>query len=622
MSFQPPPDPALARWRRVEEICDAALRLDPSERDAYLADVCGADEALRREVEALLVHEETSQGFLSAPVGAIAARLLEPPRDLIGTRIADYDIVAKLGEGGMGEVYRARDRKLGRDVAIKVLPAAVANDQERLKRFEREARLLASVNHPAIGAIYGLVDAGDLRALVLELIEGETLAARLERGSLKLDRALALAAQICDALEHAHRRGVTHRDLKPSNVMLSDGGVKVLDFGVGKWASPATGAAVTRESTLTNEGAIVGTLHYMAPEQLEGRTTDARSDILSFGAVLYEMLSGRRAFDGPSQASIIAAVLEAPTPRLTGIGGALAPRLERVVSKCLTKRPEDRWQSAGDLGDELRWLGLETVDGPGAAPSPSSKPRRHTAIAAGLAASVAVFLVGWASNWRAEDSSLAASISFSEQTQDSRLDMGNFDLSNDGDQLLYATTAPGLRRLLNVRRFDRLDAIGLPGTETAISPVFSPDGEWVAFLTNDAPRTVRKMRLGAEATPVIVVGDAGSTFEIAWPTADRILVVGREQPIRKVPANGGRLEDMTTIQADTEIDHHGPVLLPSGNGLSAFRRARSTCRAYRPMASSWRSSSAKGVGGHLVARWRHALAADRGRRQLEPALDD
>src|SRR6185436_14933207 len=210
MTDQPPSDHAGDRWRRVEDICDAALGLSGLERDAYLATACGADAALRGEVDALLVHEQTSQEFLAAPIGGVAARVLEPPRDLIGTRIADYDIVAKLGEGGMGEVYRARDRKLGRDVAIKVLPAAVAGDPERLKRFEREARLLASINHPSIGAIYGLAEAGDLRALVLELIEGETLATVLERGPLKLDRALAIAAPICDALDHAHRRGITH----------------------------------------------------------------------------------------------------------------------------------------------------------------------------------------------------------------------------------------------------------------------------------------------------------------------------------------------------------------------------------------------------------------------------
>ena len=533
MTAHSPPEDEPQRWRRVEDICDAALKLGQPERDAYLAAACGADDTLRREVNALLIHEKTSQEFLSAPIGAVAAQVMEPPRNLIGTRIADYDIVAKLGEGGMGEVYRARDRKLGRDVAIKVLPAAVANDQERLKRFEREARLLDSVNHPSIGAIYGVAEAGNLRALVLELIEGDTLAALLERGPLKLERALSIAAQICDALDHAHRRGITHRDLKPSNVMLSESGVKVLDFGVGKSVSPMSGATVTRESTLTNEGAIVGTLHYMAPEQLEGRPTDARSDIFSFGAVLYEMLSGRKAFDGPSQASIIAAVLEAPTPRLTGIGGKLAPRLERVVTKCLAKDPGDRWQSAHDLGDELRWLLAEATDAPGTVATHSSKPRRRAAIAAGLAALVAVFLLGWASNWRTPvGSSPASTIRFSVQPQDSQLVASSFDLSNDGSQLIYATSNPDLGRDLHLRRLDGFDAVRSPVTDGASGHVFSPDGQWVAFV---AQRALRKMRVGAEAAPFIVLEDIGPNISIAWPTSDSILISSRNHPIRRVP---------------------------------------------------------------------------------------
>ena len=246
-----------ARWRRVEEICDAALHLAESERDSYLNDACGADQVLRREVEALLVHEQTADKFLSVPLGALAGVVIDPPRDLLGKTIAGYDIVAKLGEGGMGEVYRAHDRRLGRDVALKVLPAAVANDHKRLKRFEREARLLASVNHAGIGAIYGVVDDDGIRALVLEIVEGVTLADTLERGPLKAERALALAAQIADALDHAHRRGITHRDLKPSNIMTTTSGVKLLDFGIGKWTPPLD-VPMTGESTLTGED--IGTL--------------------------------------------------------------------------------------------------------------------------------------------------------------------------------------------------------------------------------------------------------------------------------------------------------------------------------------------------------------------------
>ena len=314
--------------------------------------------------------------------------------------------------------------KLGRDVAIKVLAAAVANDRDRLKRFEREARLLAKINHPSIGAIYGLVEANGIRALVLELIEGDTLSAVLARGPIKLERAVSLAAQIADALDHAHRRGITHRDLKPSNIMLTRDGVKLLDFGVGKWTTAPAEVTSTRPSTLTGEGTIVGTLHYMSPEQLEGRTADPRSDVFSFGAVLFEMLSGRKAFDGASQAGIIAAILEAPTPRLTRVTGPLGPRVDRVLNKCLAKNPDDRWQSAHDLADELRWLMAEAA--PAADATHTSDPatsRRGLAGAIAVGAALVVLaLMGWTSTRRgSEVVTPASTLRFSVQTQASNL---------------------------------------------------------------------------------------------------------------------------------------------------------------------------------------------------------
>ncbi len=565
MTDQPPAGGTPDRWRRVEEICDAALRLDPPQRDAYLAGVCGADLALRREVEALLAHEHTSNQFLETPIGAVAADVMEPPRDLIGTRIAEYDIVAKLGEGGMGEVYRAHDRKLGRDVAIKVLPAAVANDRDRLKRFEREARLLAKINHPSIGAIYGLVEANGIRALVLELIEGDTLSAVLARGPMKLERAVSLAAQIADALDHAHRRGITHRDLKPSNIMLTRDGVKLLDFGVGKWTTAPAEVTSTRPSTLTGEGTIVGTLHYMSPEQLEGRTADPRSDVFSFGAVLFEMLSGRKAFDGASQAGIIAAILEAPTPRLTRVTGPLGPRVDRVLNKCLAKNPDDRWQSAHDLGDELRWLMAEAA--PAADATHTSDPatsRRGLAGAIAVGAALVVLaLMGWTSTWRgSEVVTPASTLRFSVQTQASYFDAGSFDISEDGEQLVYYDET-ALGRALHVRRLDRFDTFALRGSEGAASPVFSPDGQWVAYTQKGA---LRKIRVSADASPVVLL-EATPVLQIMWPTADTILLSGRDQPIRKVSANGGLAEPVTSLQPGTDVDHHGPELLPSGTAL-------------------------------------------------------
>jgi len=569
MSTHPSSSLDAARWRRVEDICDAALRLGESERQEYLALTCAGDSALRREVEGLLAHAAKAEKFLTSPLGEILP-VAEPPRDLIGTRVADYRIVAKLGEGGMGEVYRARDERLGRDVAIKVLPAAVASDAERLKRFEREARLLARINHASIGAIYGLVEADGLRALVLELIDGETLSAALDRGTLKLKRALTLAAQIADALDHAHRLRITHRDLKPSNIMLAASGIKLLDFGIGHWTPPDGDGGPTRSSTLTAAGAIVGTLHYMSPEQLEGRETDARSDIFSFGAVLYEMVTGAKAFDGKSQAGIIAAVLEAPAPKLTNVGGTVGARLDRIVTKCLAKHPDDRWQSARDLGDELRWLLAEVAEGKTAAPPErSSSPRRTTTIAASAAAIATVALIGWAMSRRAPSAEIAASpISFIVEPQDGLLDDGQFDISPDGRQIVY-TASTATASVLYLRRLDRFDSVVLPTTGAVFNPVFSPDGQWVAYHGNGV---LRKISASGDAPPVVLTNELSQrseldqTFQLRWENSEAVLLVSRNQPIRRVAANGGRLENVTTVR-ETEIDHHGPEPLPAGRAL-------------------------------------------------------
>lgn len=579
MTSPTPREANIERWRRIEELCDSALRLEPTERAVYLAAECGQDEDLRREVEALLAHEGSADGFLAMPVGALAARVLAatPERDLIGQRLGDYDIVARLGAGGMGVVYRAKDRRLGREVAIKVLPAVFEVDQPRLARFEREARLLATVNHPHIGAIYGLVEADGRRALVLELIEGETLAAALGRGRLPVERTLALAAQIADALDHAHRRGITHRDLKPSNIMLTPGGAKLLDFGVGKLAPRVGESPLPGFSTVTQDGTIVGTIHYMPPEQLEGRDADARSDLFSFGAVLYEMLAGRKAFDGPSQASIIAAILEAPTPRLSDAGGALSPRLERVVGKCLAKDPDQRWQSARDLGDELKWIADEAAHPPapaaGAAAMPTASTQRRSVAkrALAVASALTVALAGWAvwTRWPAPSGAAATGspVRFVVQpppgVQVTLL--YHFDISADGGQLVYVGSEATSGSRLFVRRLDRFETIPLPGTERGRVPVYSPDGQWVAFARGD---TLNKLRASADSSPVMLADAIGNVnLHVTWPISNALFLATIGKPIRRMSAEGGEPTAVTSIRADAEIDHHSPTLLPGGNAL-------------------------------------------------------
>src|SRR5579862_6556037 len=277
-----------------------------------------------------------------------------------GSRLGPYQIVAPIGAGGMGEVYRAVDTRLSRTVAIKVLPPHLAADPEARARFDREAQAISSLNHPRICALYdvGHQDPSPALAqpvdyLVLEFVEGETLAARLARGALPIDQAVAVAIEICEGLERAHRQYLTHRDLKPANVMITASGVKLLDFGLAKQRAAAVADGMT--AAVTAHGTIVGTLNYMAPEQIEGRDADARSDIWAFGCLLYEMIGGTKAFDGTSGASVIAAILERQPPPLPPQRGVPA-RLWDVIRTCLEKNPDDRWQSVRDLRRELTWM--------------------------------------------------------------------------------------------------------------------------------------------------------------------------------------------------------------------------------------------------------------------------
>jgi len=278
-----------------------------------------------------------------------------------GARLGPYEILSAIGAGGMGEVYKARDTRLDRNVAIKVLPAHLADRSELRERFEREARTIASLNHPHICILYDIGHQDGIDFLVMEYLEGETLAQRLLKGPLPLVQVLQYAIELADALNKAHRKGVTHRDLKPRNIMLTKLGVKLLYFGLAKLregAAPATPVSElpTADDAITAQGAIVGTLQYMAPEQLESKEVDARTDIFAFGAVVYEMATGKRAFEGKSQASVIGAIMSSEPLPMSSLQPMTPPALDRVVKKCIAKEPEKRWQVASDLCDELKWI--------------------------------------------------------------------------------------------------------------------------------------------------------------------------------------------------------------------------------------------------------------------------
>src|SRR6202163_2593785 len=281
---------------------------------------------------------------------------------LTGRRLGPYEILSAIGAGGMGEVYKARDTRLDRIVAIKVLPTHLADRSELRERFEREARTIASLNHPHICTLFDIGQQDGIDYLVMEYLEGEMLAQRLLKGSLPLEQVLQYAIEIADALDKAHRKGVTHRDLKPGNIMLTKSGTKLLDFGLAKLKQEVAPANTrlsqlpTVNEPLTAQGTIVGTLQYMAPEQLEGKGVDARTDIFAFGAVVYEMATGKRAFEGKSQASVISAIMSSDPPPISSLQPMTPPALDHLVKTCLAKEPDDRWQSASDLRRELKWI--------------------------------------------------------------------------------------------------------------------------------------------------------------------------------------------------------------------------------------------------------------------------
>jgi len=415
-----------------------------------------------------------------------------------GTKLGPYEIIGPLGAGGMGEVYRARDTRLERTIAIKILPSHLLNDSVSKQRFEREAKTVSSLNHPHICVLHDIGHQSGIDFLVMECVEGETLAKRLEKGPLPLEDALKCGAQISDALGKAHRNGVVHRDLKPGNIMLTPTGAKLLDFGLAKSAAPLTTAvtlsAAAPNSPVTEQGAIVGTLQYMSPEQIECKEIDGRSDIFSLGAVLYEMIAGQRAFEGKSQFSIASAILEKEPVPLSVLKPLAPPSLERLIKKCLAKNPDLRWQSASDLASELNWLAEGSSQSGALAPSLNRAPRREllawTLVVLGLGAA-ALFLAFGAKHKAPPllPKHVLMKLPVNAPLALARLaplDIGrtSFALSPDGTTLVYAADL-GNSSQLYVRPLDNFEATPLSGTQGAYGPFFSPDGQWVGFFAND-----------------------------------------------------------------------------------------------------------------------------------------
>ena len=500
-----------------------------------------------------------------------------------GSTLGPYVIEAPLGAGGMGEVYRARDPRLNRTVAIKVLSARLTDSPQFRKRFEREARAIAALEHPHICPLYDVGTDGDTSFLVMQHLHGETLADILKRGPLPVDHAIHYAVEIAGALHAAHRAGVVHRDLKPANVMVTKNGVRLLDFGLarvdgGEAAGEGQVGATTISAALTDEGALWGTLPYMAPEQVEGRTADARTDIFALGAVLYEMATGRRAFSGASQASLMAAIMSAEPPLVSASRDGVPPGLDRVVKRCLAKDPDARWQNAGDLAAELQWIGEQAEDR--SVPAVRHRDSRPAwAIGAVLAAGAAA-----AAAWMLKPAPPEPATASAHLTIDMPPGavLENFSrpvlaLSPDGRQLVYAATLNGTPYLF-LREIDRLESKALTETDLSPHPFFSPDGNWVGFqigvggrgagLEISSSGALKRIAVGGGA-PVTIASGIEFLTGASWSADDRIVfVAGIRAPISGVAASGGAPQQLTTFDgARGESSHRYPELLPGGRAV-------------------------------------------------------
>jgi serine/threonine protein kinase/Tol biopolymer transport system component len=491
-----------------------------------------------------------------------------------GRRLGPYEILSAIGAGGMGEVYKARDTRLDRIVAIKVLPAHLADRAELRERFERESRVVASLNHPHICTLHDIGQQDGTDFLVMEYLEGETLAQRLQKGSLPLEQVLQYAIEIADALDKAHRKGVTHRDLKPGNIMLTKTGTKLLDFGLAKLKQGAAPANVplselpTAKDPLTAEGSIVGTMQYMAPEQLEGKEVDPRTDIFAFGVVVYEMATGKRAFEGKSQASVISAIMSSEPPPMSLLQPMTPPQLDRVVKKCLAKEPEKRWQAASDVCDELKWI----AEGGSHITSASSVPVKgiRTFGRRALILSVATLLLGAViaslATWNLKPSPpqpvSRLVINLPPGQQLAGLDSGPaVALSPDGTHLAYVGRQGGIQQLY-LRAVDSTEARPIPGTEGGVNPFFSPDGQWLGFL---AGGKLKKVSVNGGAA--LTLGNAGNFYGASWGSQGMIAFAPANiAALQQVPDAGGAPQELTRL-AKGEVTHRWPEFLPGGKAV-------------------------------------------------------
>ena len=483
-----------------------------------------------------------------------------------GTRLGPYEILSPLGAGGMGEVYKGRDTRLDRTVAVKVLPEQLASNPQFRERFEREARSVGSLNHPHICTLHDVGRHDGVDFLVMEYLEGETLQDRLTRGAIPVAEALQAGIQIADALAAAHRAGVVHRDLKPGNIVLTKSGAKLLDFGLAKSDAPVIAGSLSMLPTtlpgLTAQGTILGTFQYMAPEQLEGQDADARTDIFAFGSTLYEMLTGHRAFEGQSQASLIGAILKDTPPPVSAMQPLAPASLDRLVAGCLAKCPDDRWHAARDVMLQLKAI-AEGVADIRVATSAAARPRRRETLAWTVAVvGLLVGVVGVASRYFETTVSELGAIQFGVDIPIPAAANANFALSPDGRRLVFETFSLTNSRSLWIRTFDSSTAQPLLGAEGtgALNPFWSPDGRTIGFFADSKLKTI-----SIAGGPPRILCDATNSGGGSWSRDGIILFGSASGPLYRVPESGGTPVAVTTLDnARIETGHIRPQFMPDG----------------------------------------------------------
>jgi Tol biopolymer transport system component len=531
------------RWQKIEILYDAALQKSPRERSAFLAQACEGDAELQAEVENLL---DQGSSLLARPAWEAFSSLVDDPgRPLArGTQLGPYRIEEPLGEGGMGKVYKARDTRLDRVVAIKVLAAEFSG------RFAREARAISTLNHPNICTLH---DVGP-NYLVMELLDGPTLAERIKQGPIALEEALRIAWQIAGALEAAHERGIVHRDLKPANIKITpDGAVKVLDFGLAKVVSHGAerGAETTQTLGMTEVGAVVGTASYMAPEQARGLPVDQRADIWAFGVVLYEMITGDRLFRGDTLSDTLAVVLTRE-PEWSRV----PPKVERLLRRCLERDPKRRLRSIGDAPF------LVEDDRPESASTRGGTPWKITVALLVVALAALAFL--WAPRRRPAPAVLRLSVDSGEDATLSPQRGTTMSLSPDGSRIVYLAGRPPGPRGLSIRRLDQTKPMRLAETEGAEAPFFSADGKSIAFFANG-----KLKRIDANGGSPVTLADAPSPRDGSWGENDEIVFAGDgNRGLMRVAAGGGTMQVLTEPDPKMrEFSHRYPQVLPGSRAV-------------------------------------------------------